>query len=322
MEAAILAEGLKKRFGKVEAVRGVSFSVRPGEIFAFLGPNGAGKTTTVHMLTTLLRPTAGRAVVAGHDVAQAPTEVRRRIGVVFQDPSLDRELTARENLYIHGRIYGLPAPALREKIAEVLRLVELEAVADRPVKQFSGGMRRRLELARALLHRPQVLFLDEPTLGLDPQTRAHVWDYIRAMKAEAGLTLFLTTHYMDEAEALADRVAIIDRGTIIALGTVPELIRRIGGELIYLRVEGEAACDELPGVQSCRRLPDGRLRLEVQDAASALPRVLEALLQKGHRVREVTLRRPTLNDVFIQLTGRELRDELSRPAPAGWMGRR
>ncbi len=322
MQPAIVAEGLKKRFGRVEAVRGVSFEVRPGEIFAFLGPNGAGKTTTVHMLTTLLRPSAGRAEVAGFDVVASPTEVRRRIGVVFQDPSLDRELTARENLYIHGRIYGLGGPALREKIGEVLRLVELEPVADRPVKQFSGGMKRRLELARALVHRPRVLFLDEPTLGLDPQTRAHVWDYIRAMKAEAGLTLFLTTHYMDEAEALADRVAIIDRGEIIALGTVEELIRRIGGELLYLRPEGKGRCRPLPGVRNCRELPDGRLLLEVEDAASALPRVLEALLAGGQRVREVTLRRPTLNDVFIRLTGRELRDELTRPGPAGWRGRR
>jgi len=322
VQPAILAEGLKKRFGPVEAVRGVSFAVRPGEIFAFLGPNGAGKTTTVHMLTTLLRPSAGRAEVAGFDVVRAPTEVRRRIGVVFQDPSLDRELTARENLYIHGRIYGLGGAALRAKIDEVLDLVELQAAADQPVKQFSGGMRRRLELARALVHRPRVLFLDEPTLGLDPQTRAHVWDYIRRMKAEAGLTLFLTTHYMDEAEQLADRVAIIDRGTIVALGTVAELVRRIGGELLYLRLEGGAGCRPLPGVQSCRELADGRLLLEVEDAASALPRVLEALLAAGIRAREVTLRRPTLNDVFIRLTGRELRDELTRPGATAWMRRR
>ncbi len=277
---AIEVENLVKKYGDFEAVRGgVSFSVKKGgEIFAFLGPNGgAGKTTTVHVLTTLLKPTAGKAVVAGHDVVEEPMAVRRKIGIVFQDPSVDRELTAYENMLIHGRIYGLSGNELREKIERLLRFVELWEFRDRQVKFFSGGMQRRLEIARSLLHEPEVLFLDEPTIGLDPpQTRAHIWDYIRAMKEEHNMTIFLTTHYMDEAEGgLADRIAIIDHGRIIAEGTAEELKRLVGNEVVYLKLEGreelrclkggdfirgDARCSRTGGLGSTWRTPPKHCR--------------------------------------------------------------
>ncbi|WP_048148405.1 ATP-binding cassette domain-containing protein [Palaeococcus ferrophilus] len=311
MSEAILVENLVKKYGDFAAVKGVSFRVRRGEIFAFLGPNGAGKTTTVHVLTTLLRPTSGRAIVADHDVVKEPMEVRKRIGIVFQDPSLDRELTAWENMYIHGRIYGLKGNELKEKIERLLTFVELWEFKDRPVKTFSGGMQRRLEIARSLLHEPEVLFLDEPTIGLDPQTRAHIWDYIRAMKEEHSMTIFLTTHYMDEAEGLADRIAIIDHGKIIAEGTAEELKRLVGNDVIYLKLDApeELKCLESDFIRGCRVLPDGRVALEVENAAEALPGLFELASEKGIKILEVTYHRPTLNDVFLHLTGREIRDE-------------
>ncbi|WP_297508675.1 ATP-binding cassette domain-containing protein [Thermococcus sp.] len=309
MEWAIEVENLVKRYGDFEAVGGISFRVKRGEIFAFLGPNGAGKTTTVHVLTTLLRPTAGRASVAGHDVVKEANEVRKRIGIVFQDPSLDSELTAYENMYIHGRIYGLGGSELREKIEELLKFVELWEFRGRQVKTFSGGMQRRLEIARSLLHEPEVLFLDEPTIGLDPQTRARIWDYIEAMKEEHDMTIFLTTHYMDEAEMLADRIAIIDHGRIIAEGTPEELKRLVGKDVIYLRAEGKASCIEGDFIRNCRTLKDGRLALEVENASEALPKLFELTSTRGIRILEVTYHRPTLNDVFLYLTGREIRDE-------------
>ncbi|ASI98713.1 ATP-binding cassette domain-containing protein [Thermococcus celer] len=308
---AIEVENLVKKYGDFEAVRGVSFSVKKGEIFAFLGPNGAGKTTTVHVLTTLLKPTAGKAVVAGHDVVEEPMAVRRKIGIVFQDPSVDRELTAYENMLIHGRIYGLSGNELREKIERLLRFVELWEFRDRQVKFFSGGMQRRLEIARSLLHEPEVLFLDEPTIGLDPQTRAHIWDYIRAMKEEHNMTIFLTTHYMDEAEGLADRIAIIDHGRIIAEGTAEELKRLVGNEVVYLKLEGreELRCLKGDFIRGCKVLPDGRVRFDVENAAEALPRLFELASGSGVRILEVTYHRPTLNDVFLHLTGREIRED-------------
>lgn len=311
MSEAIVVENLVKKYGDFEAVKGVSFKVKRGEIFAFLGPNGAGKTTTVHILTTLLRPTSGRAVVAGHDVVEEPMEVRKRIGIVFQDPSLDRELTAWENMYIHGRIYGLKGNELRGKIERLLKFVELWEFKDKPVKTFSGGMQRRLEIARSLLHEPEVLFLDEPTIGLDPQTRAHIWDYIRAMKEEHNMTIFLTTHYMDEAEMLADRIAIIDHGKIIAEGTAEELKKLVGNDVIYLKLEApeELKCLEGGFIRGCKVLPDGRVALEVENAAEALPGLFELANERGIRILEVTYHRPTLNDVFLHLTGREIRDE-------------
>ncbi|NJE76963.1 ATP-binding cassette domain-containing protein [Thermococcus sp. ES12] len=306
---AIEVENLVKKYGDFEAVKGISFDVKQGEIFAFLGPNGAGKTTTVHVLTTLLKPTSGRAIVAGHDVVREPMEVRRKIGIVFQDPSVDRELTAYENMLIHGRIYGVEN--LKEKIERLLKFVELWEFKDRPVKFFSGGMQRRLEIARSLLHEPEILFLDEPTIGLDPQTRAHIWDYIRAMKEEHNMTIFLTTHYMDEAEQLADRIAIMDHGKIIAEGTAEELKKLVGNDIIYLKLQAreELRCLKADFIKGCKMLPDGRIRLDVDNAAEALPRLFELAKESGVKILEVTYHRPTLNDVFLHLTGREIRDE-------------
>ncbi|NJE01303.1 ATP-binding cassette domain-containing protein [Thermococcus sp. JdF3] len=306
---AIEVDNLVKKYGDFEAVRGISFNVRRGEIFAFLGPNGAGKTTTVHVLTTLLKPTAGKAIVAGHDVVREPIEVRRKIGIVFQDPSVDRELTAYENMLIHGRIYGVEN--LKEKIERLLKFVELWEFKDRPVKFFSGGMQRRLEIARSLLHEPEILFLDEPTIGLDPQTRAHIWDYIRAMKEEHNMTIFLTTHYMDEAEQLADRIAIMDHGEIIAEGTAEELKKLVGSDIIYLKLQAreELRCLKADFIKGCKMLPDGRIRLDVDNAAEALPKLFELAKENDVKILEVTYHRPTLNDVFLHLTGREIRDE-------------
>jgi ABC-2 type transport system ATP-binding protein len=219
----IEVSGLRRTFKDVAAVDGISFTVEKGEIFAFLGPNGAGKTTTIRMLTTLLAPTAGSIVLDGHDVVREPQEVRRSFGIVFQDPSLDTELTARENMEIHAVLYGLPRPLRRDRTRELLGLVELWDRRDDLVKTFSGGMKRRLEIARGLLHHPAVLFLDEPTLGLDPQTRNHIWGYIRGLNDAEQITVFFTTHYMEEAERAADRVAIIDGGRIVAAGSPAEL---------------------------------------------------------------------------------------------------
>ncbi|MDV3103734.1 ATP-binding cassette domain-containing protein [Thermococcus waiotapuensis] len=310
-EHAIEVENLVKKYGDFEAVKGISFKVRKGEIFAFLGPNGAGKTTTVHVLTTLLKPTSGKAFVAGHDIVAEPNEVRKKIGIVFQDPSFDRELTAYENMYIHGRIYGLGGGELREKIEKLLKFVELWDFRDRPLKYFSGGMQRRLEIARSLLHEPEILFLDEPTIGLDPQTRAHIWDYIRAMKEEHNMTIFLTTHYMDEAEVLADRIAIMDHGKIIAEGTAEELKKLVGNDVVYLKLEApeEIKCLKADFIRGCKLLPDGRIALDVENAAEALPRLFELAKERGVKILEATYHRPTLNDVFLHLTGREIRDE-------------
>ena len=240
MEYVIEVENLTKKFGDFYAVKGISFKVKKGEVFAFLGPNGAGKTTTINMITTLLKPTSGTIRVAGYDAIKNPNEVRKRIGIVFQDMTLDRELTAYENLYIHGRIYGYKGEELKRRIEEMLNFVELYEHRNRIVKYFSGGMIRRLEIARALIHKPEILFLDEPTVGLDPQTRVHIWDYIKEMKKEHDMTIFLTTHYMEEAENLADRIAIIDNGKIIAIGTVDELKSIVGDDIVYLKFKNKS----------------------------------------------------------------------------------
>jgi len=307
---AIEVENLVKRFGDFEAVKSISFKVRRGEIFAFLGPNGAGKTTTVHILTTLLKPTEGKARVAGLDVVKEAKEVRKKIGIVFQDPSIDRDLTAYENMLVHGGVYGLSGVKLREKIERLLKFVELWDFKDRLVRHFSGGMQRRLEIARSLLHEPEVLFLDEPTLGLDPQTRAHVWSYIETMKEEHDMTIFLTTHYMEEAEKLADKIAIIDHGKIIAEGRCSELKKLVGSDVVYVRVDGNVDCfEEGDFIKSCKVLRDGRIKIDVENAAEALPKIFEIAREKGVKIVEMTYHQPTLNDVFLHLTGREMRDE-------------
>lgn len=317
MEHDIVVENLVKRFGPVEAVRGVSFTVARGEIFGFLGPNGAGKTTTIHILATLLKPTAGRATVASYDVVKEPDKVRRNIGIVFQDPSLDLDLSGYENLYIHGRLYGLSGQRLRERLEEVLKFVELWEFRNREVRTYSGGMRRRLEIARAMLHTPRILFLDEPTLGLDPQTRVHIWDYIRELRKSYGTTIFLTTHYMDEAEMLCDRIATIDHGKIIAIGTAEELKSMLSSDIVYVKLGqvNEDVCSKISieSVKNCRVVEGNTLALQVRKASEAIPTILQLLDRLEVRVLEVSYRRPSLNDVFIHLTGRELRDSEASP---------
>jgi len=266
MQTVIEAKGLVKKYGDLEAVRGIDLEVHSGEIFGFLGPNGAGKSTTISMLCTLLTPTAGRASVAGIDVVQDPAAVRQRIGLVFQDPSLDDQLTGRENLEFHAFIYSVPAAERRKRIDEMLDLLQLSERAASQVRTYSGGMKRRLEIARGMLHQPQILFLDEPTLGLDPQTRKSIWTHLNELRSKKGVTIFMTTHYMDEAE-YCDRIAIIDRGRIVALGTPDELKAKVGGDVVTITSsQPDAAAHEIEetlGVTPTR--DNGALRMEVPD---------------------------------------------------------
>ncbi|HEX3605339.1 MAG TPA: ATP-binding cassette domain-containing protein [Candidatus Dormibacteraeota bacterium] len=302
----ISVRSLVKRYGAIEAVRGIDLEVRRGEIFGFLGPNGAGKSTTISILCTLLRATEGSAVVAGRDVARDPHAVRQRIGLIFQDPSLDDQLTARENLQFHAMVYGVPRAGRRRRIDDALRTVELTERAESPVRTFSGGMRRRLEIARGILHTPEVLFLDEPTQGLDPQTRANIWEHLQKLRRERDLTMFMTTHYMDEAE-YCDRIAIIDHGRIVALGTPEELKAMVGGDVVTLSTDDDRrAAAEIDERLSVEAAVDGTgLHIEVADGAAFVPRLIAALTVP---VRSVTVRRPSLDDVFIKLTGRAIRD--------------
>ncbi len=302
----IRVEGLVRRFGRFEAVRGVSFHVEEGEIFGFLGPNGAGKTTTISMLVTMLRPSAGEAFVAGHSVRRERQRVRESIGIVFQEPTLDDALTGWENLCFHADVYDIPMPTFRERAAEVLRMVELEDWRDALVRKYSGGMKRRLEIARGLLHYPKVLFLDEPTLGLDPQSRIALWEYIRGIQRRERITVFLTTHYMGEAE-YCNRIAVIDHGEIVALDTPARLKEMVGGDVIALETsDNEAARRQL--IQALRvepKVEDGVVRFEVADGTQALAHVFRALTPE---ILSVDLHKPSLEDVFIHLTGRTIRD--------------
>jgi ABC-2 type transport system ATP-binding protein len=297
---------LIKSFGPLTAVDHVSFQVEDGEVFGFLGPNGAGKTTTINVLCTLMRPTAGRATVAGYDVATQRNAVRQSIGLVFQDPSLDDQLTAYENLQFHAHVYDVPGRERAQRIEEVLRVVELWERRHAVVRTFSGGMKRRLEIARGILHHPRVLFLDEPTLGLDVQTREHVWDYILEVQRAREITVFMTTHYMDEAEH-CDRIAIIDLGKIVALDTPDALKRMVGVDIVTVQTEdNEWAAREIRERYSLEpQRDDTRLRLEVEAGAEFIPRLVRDL---GVAVRSVDLHRPTLDDVFLKLTGRAIRE--------------
>jgi len=323
---AISVRGLVKRYGPIEAVRGIDLDVRRGEIFGFLGPNGAGKSTTISVLCTLLRATSGTASVAGIDVARDPDAVRACIGLVFQDPSLDEQLTARENLAFHAMVYGVPRSERRRRIDLALDMVELAERGDSLVRTFSGGMKRRLEIARGMLHEPEVLFLDEPTLGLDPQTRSHIWGYVEQLRATGDITIFMTTHYMDEAE-YCDRIAIIDHGRIAALGSPEQLKEGVGGDVVTVSTSDNArAVEEIAqrlGVQPV--VDDGSLRIEVADGAEFVPRLVRSLTVM---VQSVTIRRPSLDDVFIKLTGHAIRDEeadpqaMMRTIAAHWTGRR
>jgi len=306
-DAIIKVENLLKRFGDLTAVDGIDFSVPPGEIFGFLGPNGAGKSTTINILCTLLKPTSGRALIDGFDVARYQSQVRRRIGLVFQDPSLDERLTAIQNLRFHAMVYQVRRAVRNERIEQMLRIMDLWERRDHQVRTFSGGMKRRLELARGLLHYPRVLFLDEPTLGLDPQTRNRLWDFISELKEREGTTIFLTTHYMDEA-AKADRIAIIDYGKIIALDTPARLKASVGKDIITVSTDdNEAAFREIESRYrtTARRTADS-ISFEVTGGEKFVPRVIREL---GQKILSVNLRRPTLDDVFLKLTGREIREE-------------
>ncbi|MDI6817373.1 MAG: ATP-binding cassette domain-containing protein [Actinomycetota bacterium] len=307
MPTIIEVNKLAKDYNGHSAVKGISFTVERGEIFGFLGPNGAGKTTTISMLCTLLRPTSGSATVAGYDIIKNRLAVRQSIGLVFQDPSLDERLTALENLKFHGMIYGIPRAERAHRIDEVLELVELSGRRHDLVRTFSGGMKRRLEIARGLMHRPRVLFLDEPTLGLDPQTRHHIWDYINQLRVDEGLTIFLTTHYMDEAEHCA-RIAIIDNGELIAIDTPEKLKLQVGSDVIVLITDdnARAAAEIQEKFDVEAKEVNGELSLQVEAGEHFMPALIKGLESK---VTSMSLRKPTLEDVFLNLTGRKIREE-------------
>jgi ABC-2 type transport system ATP-binding protein len=298
---------LGRHFGALEAVKQVSFAVEEGEIFGFLGPNGAGKTTTINMLCTLLRPTTGTATVNGFDVLADQSDVRRSIGLVFQQPTLDEYLSAEQNLRFHAYAYNVPGDVREQRIRDLLAMVELTDRRKGSVRTFSGGMKRRLEIARGLLHHPRVLFLDEPTLGLDPQTRRSIWNYLLELRQREQLTIFLTTHYMDEAEH-SDRIAVIDHGEIVALDTPDALKSAVGGDLITLRTEDNvAAAAELQDRYDVTPVAEnGTVRFHVPGGEAFLPDFVRTF---GQPLQSIGLRRPTLDDVFLSLTGHEIRDE-------------
>lgn len=317
---AVRTENLTKRFKAAVAVDGISFDVREGEVFGFLGPNGAGKTTTINMLSTLISPSSGSAEIMGYDIVKRRNEVRRSIGVVFQEPALDSRLTGRENLEFHAHMYGMPAQERRSRIAEVLALVELDEKAGARVETYSGGMKRRLEIARGLMHRPKVLFLDEPTIGLDAQTRRHIWAYVKKLNDETGITMILTTHYMEEADALSHRILILDHGRIVALDTPSVLKDVVGGDVIELVIGGDAtafvnsmrSADWVTNVIADREV----VRLSLDKAESHVAPVVQAAVDSGVSLSSVSIRKPSLDDVFIHFTGKTIR-EVGNDAAAG-----
>ena len=311
-EFSIITDGLVKKFGELRAVDGISLKVRKGEVFGLLGPNGAGKTTLISMLNTLRRPTSGSAEVNGFGILESPGRVRESIGAVFQDSTLDDELTARENLELHAAMYGMGEGERRGRIAETAKMVGLEKRLGSQVKTYSGGMRRRLEIARGLMHTPKVLFLDEPTLGLDPQTRNHIWEYIRKMKGGGKVTVVLTTHYMDEADSLCDRIAIVDRGKVIALGTGKELKESLGGDVITVECKKpDALIAAVKGVKWVKgaKQHNGKATLSVDSGERRVAAVMAAAEKAKAGVGSVTLSKPTLDDVFLHYTGRTIREE-------------
>ncbi|OGR73160.1 MAG: hypothetical protein A2089_12515 [Elusimicrobia bacterium GWD2_63_28] len=308
--AAIITDNLVKRYAEVTAVNGVSLEIPEGEVFGLLGPNGAGKTTLISMLATLVRPTSGTALVAGRDIIKEPLEVRRNIGIVFQEPSVDDLLTARENLQLHSMLYGVPRREIAPRIEQFLKLVNLSDRADSLVKTYSGGMRRRLEIARGLIHGPKILFLDEPTLGLDPASRKAVWTHIRELKERHNTTIILTTHYMEEADSLADRIAIINQGRIIELDTPEALKRKVGQDLVFLKGEiDEAALRALPFVKTVER-ENSHYKISIEDSGANL----HALLNAGGKITEVEVRRVTLDDVFLKFAGQQISEDADEKA--------
>ena len=309
----VKVEGLSKVFGSLKAVDGVTFEIKEGEIFGFLGPNGAGKTTTINMLTTLLRATSGNAEIDGLDIHKHPNEVRRRVGVVPQEYTADEDLTGLQNIILCADLYGIPRSNSKLHAMELLKLVELEDAANRKVSTYSGGMRRRLELASGLINYPTLLFLDEPTLGLDVQTRTAVWNYIRMLKENYGMTLFLTTHYLEEADSLCDRIAIIDHGHIVKIGTPSELKASIGGDVIVVGV-AEAGPDisaDIAGIPLVKDVKKSgheyRIKSEVGEESSI--KVIDLVRSKGLHVTKISLTKPTLDEAYLEFTGKSIREE-------------
>jgi ABC-2 type transport system ATP-binding protein len=333
--SVIRTQSLSKIFpGNIKAVDGIDFEVNAGEIFGFLGPNGAGKTTTIKMLNTLIWPTSGTATVAGFDIIKSPAEVRKRIGYVAQDVGVDEHATGRENLTLYGHFYRLDSKTIKQRVKEIFELVDLSGSEDRMVSTYSGGMRKRLDLAMGIIHQPEIIFLDEPTTGLDPQTRAHIWDYIRNLAKTMGVTIFLTTQYMDEADQLADRIAIIDLGKIIATGTPDELKKSIGGDVVMLSpcVFKDEECKEFirrsesvlsgkPFVTGTKAT-DGELAVYVNDGRSAIPSIMQLLASQGIDVKTISMSRPSLDDVFLKYTGRTIRAQQGAPTTIAQLRRR
>jgi ABC-2 type transport system ATP-binding protein len=313
-ENVIVAKGLTKIFNKsLVAVDHVDFTVKKGEIFGFLGPNGAGKTTTISMLITILRPTEGDATVCDYDIRRQASDVRNCIGVVPQEYTADEDLTGLENILLCADLYGIPKKVARERANELLELVELPKFKDKRVDTYSGGMRRRLELACGLINRPRVLFMDEPTLGLDVQTRTATWGYIRKLKEEFGMTLFMTTHYLEEADNLCDRVAIIDHGKIVALDAPNALKESLGGDIVTLATEQEdedvtSLIENIPRVKEVKK-QDSTYRIKVENGEETAPHILNQLIEKGHKITKLSLTKPTLDEVYLEFTGKSLREE-------------
>jgi len=309
----IKVNDITKNFNGFTAVNRVSFNISEGEIFGILGPNGAGKTTIISMLSTILRPTSGSGKVMGFDIKKERDNVRKTIGIVFQDTSLDDQLTGRENLDFHGRLYGVPSKKRESRIKEVLKLVDLEDKADNIVKGYSGGMKRRLEIARGLIHHPKILFLDEPTLGLDPQTRRRLWEYIKQLNKNEKMTIIITTHYMEEADFLCNRIAIIDHGKIIALNKPEKLKEVLGGDLIILDVtESERLAKYIRKEKYVKgiKLFDRKINITVSNGNKLIPKIIEFAKKRKIEVNSVMLKQPSLEDVFIHYTGRTIREEI------------
>ncbi|MEM7821783.1 MAG: ATP-binding cassette domain-containing protein [Candidatus Aenigmatarchaeota archaeon] len=307
---------LTKEFNGLKAVKKVSLKIEEGEIFGLLGPNGAGKTTFISMLCTLLKPTSGRAKVNGFDIIKQQNEVRKSIGIVFQDPSLDNRLTAKENLEMHAGLYGVPKNERKKRIEEVLKLVGLYERSNELVRNYSGGMKRRLEIARGLIHYPKVLFLDEPTLGLDPQTREHIWEYIKKLAERENITILLTTHYMEEADVLCDRIAIMDYGKIKVLGTPENLKNSLEGDVLTLEIKNNKKIfEKIKKLDSVKKvhLIENKISMTVRNAEKFAPKVLEFARKNKIFVSSISIRKPSLGDVFLHYTGREIREEIGEP---------
>lgn len=316
-ENVIEVKGLTKVYNhSLTAVDHIDFNVRQGEIFGFLGPNGAGKTTTISMLITISKPTAGNATILGSDILKQSIDVRRGIGVVPQEYTADEDLTGNENILLCADLYGIPRSISKKRADDLFNLVELTAFKDKRVQTYSGGMRRRLELACGLINRPKVLFLDEPTLGLDVQTRAATWNYVRMLKKEYGMTLFLTTHYLEEADALCDRIAIIDHGKIVVVGSPGELKDSLGGDIIVLSIQKDeditALVSKIEHVKEVKK-ENGSYIIKSSNGELTAPLIIEALRKNGHIVTKLSLTKPTLNEVYMQYTGRSMRDAEESP---------